>query len=173
MISESGYLVKPRLSLFIFKNFLTYFWSIVDLQCFRCTAKWISYLLHVDSVSIQIITGYWVGLPVLYSGCYLVIYFIYSGVYMSVPISQFLPPFPFHLHNHKFVSMSVTISFYSEFICTFFFDSTYKWYWTFQVVLVVKNLPANAGDIRDVGSIPQLGRSPEGRCGNPLQYSCL
>ena len=40
-------------------------------------------------------------------------------------------------------------------------------------VLVVKNLPASAGDIRDTGSIPGLGRSPgEGR-GNPLQYSCL
>ena len=33
--------------------------------------------------------------------------------------------------------------------------------WAFQVALVVKNLPANAGDVRDVGSIPQLGRPPE------------
>ena len=38
---------------------------------------------------------------------------------------------------------------------------------------MVKNLPANARDIRDVGSIPGLGRSPGGRHGNPLQYSCL
>ena len=37
---------------------------------------------------------------------------------------------------------------------------------------VIKNLPANAGDIRDVGLIPGLGRSPGGRNGNPLQYSC-
>ena len=42
-----------------------------------------------------------------------------------------------------------------------------------QVVLVVKNPPANAGDIRDVGSIPGSGRSPGGGNGNPLQYSCL
>ena len=42
-----------------------------------------------------------------------------------------------------------------------------------QVVLVVKNLPANAGVIRDTGSIPELGRSPGGGHGNPLQYSCL
>ena len=42
-----------------------------------------------------------------------------------------------------------------------------------QVALVVKNLPANAGDIRDVDSIPGLGRSPGGGNGNPLQYSCL
>ena len=45
--------------------------------------------------------------------------------------------------------------------------------WAFQVALVVKNLPANAGDIRDKGSIPGLGRSPGERHGNPLQYSCL
>ena len=37
-----------------------------------------------------------------------------------------------------------------------------------QVVLVVKNPPANAGDIRDVGSVPRLGRSRGGRQGNPL-----
>ena len=42
-----------------------------------------------------------------------------------------------------------------------------------EVVLVIKNLPANAGDIRDVGSIPRLGRSPGGGHDNPLQYSCL
>ena len=42
-----------------------------------------------------------------------------------------------------------------------------------QVVLVVKNLPANVGDMRDTGSIHLLGRSPEGGNGNPLQYSCL
>ena len=38
---------------------------------------------------------------------------------------------------------------------------------------MVKNQPANAGDIRDVGSIPGLGKSPGGVHGNPLQYSCL
>ena len=38
---------------------------------------------------------------------------------------------------------------------------------------VVKNPPANAGDAGDTGSIPGLGRSPEGGHGNPLQYSCL
>ena len=37
----------------------------------------------------------------------------------------------------------------------------------------VKNLPANAGDVRDTGSIPGSGRSPEGENSNPLQYSCL
>ena len=38
---------------------------------------------------------------------------------------------------------------------------------------MVKNLPASAGDTRDVGSIPGLGISPGGGHGNPLQYSCL
>ena len=42
-----------------------------------------------------------------------------------------------------------------------------------QVALVVKNPPANAGDIRDVGSIPGLGRSVRGGHSNPLQFSCL
>ena len=40
-------------------------------------------------------------------------------------------------------------------------------------MLVVKNLPANAGGIRDSSLIPGLGRSSEGGNGNPLQYSCL
>ena len=38
---------------------------------------------------------------------------------------------------------------------------------------MVKSLPANAGDTRDAGSIPGLGRYPGGGNGNPLQYSCL
>ena len=42
-----------------------------------------------------------------------------------------------------------------------------------QGVLVVKNLPANAGGIGDAASIPRLGRSLGERNGNPLQYSCL
>ena len=41
------------------------------------------------------------------------------------------------------------------------------------MVLVVKNPPASAGDTRDLGLIPGSGRSPGGRKGNPLQYSCL
>ena len=40
-------------------------------------------------------------------------------------------------------------------------------------MLLVKKLPANAGGIRDVGLIPESGRSPGGGNGNPLQYSCL
>ena len=42
-----------------------------------------------------------------------------------------------------------------------------------QAALVVKNLPDNAGDITDGGSVPGWRRSLGGRHGNPLQYSCL
>ena len=45
--------------------------------------------------------------------------------------------------------------------------------WASQVALVVKNLPAYAGDIRDVVLLPGSGRSPGGGHGNPPQYSCL
>ena len=45
--------------------------------------------------------------------------------------------------------------------------------WGFPGGSVVKNSPANTGDIRDVGSIPGSGRSPGRGHGNPLQYSCL
>ena len=45
--------------------------------------------------------------------------------------------------------------------------------WASQVVLVVKNSPVNAGEIRDAGSIPGWGRSPGGGLGYPLQYSYL
>ena len=45
--------------------------------------------------------------------------------------------------------------------------------WASQVALVVKNPPTNAGDIRDTGLIPGLGRCPGGGNGTSLQYSCL
>ena len=46
-------------------------------------------------------------------------------------------------------------------------------WWVSHMVLVVKNPPANAGDARDAGLIPRLGRSVGVGSGNPLQYSCL
>ena len=48
-----------------------------------------------------------------------------------------------------------------------------RYYWASQLALVVKNPPASAGDVRDLGLIPGSGRSPGGGHGNPLQYSCL
>ena len=49
----------------------------------------------------------------------------------------------------------------------------YLWDWASQLVLVVRNPPAKAGDVTDTGSTPELGRSPGEGHGNPLQYSCL
>ena len=51
--------------------------------------------------------------------------------------------------------------------------SMIKQSWVSQVALVVKNLPANAGDLRDADSIPGSGRSPGEGKGYPLQYSGL
>ena len=45
--------------------------------------------------------------------------------------------------------------------------------WGFPHGSVVKNLPANAGDLRDLGSIPGLVRYPGEGNGNPVQFSCL
>ena len=46
-------------------------------------------------------------------------------------------------------------------------------FWVSQVALVVKNLLAKAGEVRDLGSVTGSGRSPGGGHGNPLQHSCL
>ena len=51
--------------------------------------------------------------------------------------------------------------------------SDFEYCWASQVALVLKNAPTNAGDRRDVGSIPGSGRSPGEGNGNSLQYSCL
>ena len=53
------------------------------------------------------------------------------------------------------------------------FEPRLAWYLASQMALVVKNMPADAGDTRDWSSIPELGRYPGEELGNPLQYSCL
>ena len=60
--------------------------------------------------------------------------------------------------------LPVTISTFIKHLCA---------WWGFPGGSVVKNVTASTEDTRDVGSIPGLGRSPGGRNGNPLQYSCL
>ena len=54
-----------------------------------------------------------------------------------------------------------------------FYYYVLKTVWASHVVLVVKNPPASAGDIRDAALIPGFGRSPAGEHGNPLHYSRL
>ena len=59
------------------------------------------------------------------------------------------------------------LMFYKVYLMCMYFSA-----WASQVMLVVKNPPADAEDLTDAGSIPGLGRSA-GAHGNPLQYSCL
>jgi len=56
---------------------------------------------------------------------------------------------------------------------TVFISTQVQRFWASQVVLVVKNLPTNARDVRDTDLIPGSKRFPGGRHGNPLHYSCL
>ena len=53
------------------------------------------------------------------------------------------------------------------------FNPPYSSLWASQTALVVKNSPANSGDVRDTGLIPGSGRSPGGGHSYPLSYSCL
>ena len=70
------------------------------------------------------------------------------------------------------VPMSISLfSMFSQFFKVPFALNSQSW--ASQAALVVENLPANAGDIRDVGLIPGSGRSPGGGHGNPFQYSNL
>ena len=68
-------------------------------------------------------------------------------------LSLFFPSFPFQVPGRPVRPSTIARNFIS------------------QVVLLVKNPPASAGEVRDSGSIPGSGRSPGGRHGHPLQYS--
>ena len=77
--------------------------------------------------------------------------------------------------EHVYCISDISISIQSftikyDFSYSFSLEALYQ---AFQVALVIKNPPANAGDARDSGSIPALGRSPGGGHDNPLQYSSL
>ena len=83
---------------------------------------------------------------------------------------QFIISFHFSCEKKRmYLKKSVSLlSLYSSHFCKWLLQG-----WAFQVALVVKKLLANAGDIRDTGSIPGLGSSLGQGHGNPLQYSCL
>ena len=79
---------------------------------------------------------------------------------------------PYFSHTFLYIIFSI----YEHYVCMFIMHTFIAILYSCgasHVALVVKNPPANSGDIRDVGLIPGSGRSPEGRHGNPLQYSCL
>ena len=81
---------------------INFCWSLVALQCcasFYCTAKWINYrFTYIPSFWIsfpfRLPQEHWVEFPALYNGFSLVIYFIHCSVYMTIPISQYIPPPP-------------------------------------------------------------------------------
>ena len=99
-----------------------------------CTAKWTSHMYtHIPSIfdfpPIQVTTEHRVEFPVLYSRFSLVIYFIHTRVYISIPISQFIPPLPFprwcpHIYS---LHLCLYFCFANRFICTIFLDSTYMY----------------------------------------------
>ena len=78
--------------------------------------------------------------------------------------------FALHLKLTKHCKLTILWLFFK---CTFDVFNPCNHHWASQVVLVVKNLPASAGDIRNTGLIPKLERSPGRGHGSPCQYSCL
>ena len=69
------------------------------------------------------------------------------------------------------LSNALTYLPYNHFNCILHLSLPLREVRSSQMVLVVKNLPASAGDKRDSGSIPWVGKSPGGGHGNPLQYT--
>ena len=83
-----------------------------------------------------------------------------------------------HAAIHGVAKSHTRLSYWTELklnICPrfFIFIKESVFIWALQVAVVVKNPPASAGDIRNVGLIPRPGRSTGGGHGNPRQYSCL
>ena len=127
---------------------INFYWCIVALQCcvsFWCTAKWISYTymyMHyfLDFLPTYVTTEHWVEFPVLYSRFSLVIYFIHSSVYMSIPISKFIPP-PFLSLVSRICSLRLSLFLLAnKFICIIFLDCTYKRYYMILIFLFLTYL---------------------------------
>ena len=110
---------------------INFYWSIVNLQCcviFCYTAQWISYTYthpFLDSFPMQAIIKYWVEFSVLCSRFLLV---IYNSVYMSIPVSQFIPPSSLSSLVILF-SISVTLFLFCRWVHLYSTLSiTCKWY---------------------------------------------
>ena len=77
------------------------------------------------------------------------------------------------LYDHKRLSHTATHTLDPKWEPESWIRENHTLPWASQLALVVKNPPANSGDIKDVDWIPGSRRSPGGGHGNPLQYSCL
>ena len=75
--------------------------------------------------------------------------------------------------NGRKMVFSINMTRSSECLFEKIYHGTYSNHWASCMVLVVKNPPTNAGDARDVGSIPGKGRSPGEGNGKPFHVSCL
>ena len=116
--------------------------SIITLQCcvsFCHAAKWISYTYTMSTlvwISFPLRSLQNFEFPVLYNRFSLLPYFIQSSVYMSTPISQFIPPlFPAWYSYTCTLQLCLYFCFANKFIYTIFLDSTYKWHYTIFVFL--------------------------------------
>ena len=119
---------KPWVMLFLNKLY----WTVVDLQYyvgFCCTEKWNHLYMYIYPLffflSLSHVGHYRVEFPI--SRSLLVIYFIYSRVYMSIPLSQLIPLLTTPISMFVFYICD-SFCFVNKFICTIFLDSTYKWY---------------------------------------------
>ena len=124
-----------------------FYWSMVALQCcvsLHCTTKWISHThtgipFLLDFPPIQVTTVHQVEFPEPYSMFPSVVSFIHSinNVYMSMPVSQFLPPHPFPAWYPYICSLCMCLYFCSayEIIYIIFLDSTYMHYYTILAFL--------------------------------------
>ena len=145
---------------------LFYNWSLVPLQwcaSFCCTVKWISFVCtYIPSVT----TEHWVEFPVPYSRFSLVIYAIRSSLWMSIPISQFIPPSPFPPWYLYIFSLYLCLyfCFANRFICKPFFQMQHVcvniWYLFLFFWLIRKIIPSViswwfGGDRRDAWGLIQ------------------
>ena len=103
--------------------------------------------------------------------------YLFSSSDQSIGASTSVSVLPMNIQGWFPLGLTGGVSWQSKALSRVFSNTTVQKHQFFsaasRVVLVVKDPPANAGDIRDAVSIPGLGRSPGEGNDNPLQYSCL